>query len=200
MRFAVVVLVAFLLATSAAGARVLTGTPRADTLVGTPRADTMRGLAGSDRLLGGRGDDFLDGGAGRDTIDAGPGNDRVAVSYDGSRDSARCGPGSDVVNADPDDTVARDCELVGRRLSRDPYTDPAAQHETEVEPDSFTAGDTTVAVFQVGRRSDGGATNIGYAVSTNDGATWRSGLLPGLTAASVPPGTSIRASDPVVAY
>src|SRR5262249_54125654 len=81
-----------------------------------------------------------------------------------------------------------------------PYTDPAAQHETEVEPDSFTAGDTTVAVFQVGRRSDGGATNIGYAVSTNDGATWRSGLLPGLTAASVPPGTSIRASDPVVAY
>jgi hypothetical protein len=124
----------------------------------------------------------------------------VAVSYDGARDTVRCGPGADVVNADLTDTVARDCELVGRRLSRDPYRDAAAQHETEVEPDSFTFGRTTVATFQVGRQFEGAATNVGFAVTNDDGQTWRSGLLPGLTAASAPPGVNERASDPVVAY
>ena len=122
------------------------------------------------------------------------------MSYDGARDVVRCGAGVDVVNADLPDTVTRDCELVGRRLSRDPYTTADAQHETEVEPDSFTFGRTTVATFQVGRRFDGAATNAGWAVTTNDGATWRSGLLPGLTTASSPPGRNARASDPVVAY
>src|SRR4029450_7346738 len=106
-----------------------------------------------------------------------------AVSYDGARDTVRCGSGSDVVNADPEDAVRGDCELVGRRLSRDPYTSADAQHETEVEPDSFTFGRTTVATFQVGRRVDGAATNVGYAVTTDDGATWHSELLPGLTVA-----------------
>ncbi len=185
---------------AAAGARVITGTAGDDRLVGTPRADTIRAFAGRDQLLGGPGADFLDGGAGRDTLDGGAGNDLVATSYDGGRDSVRCGSGADVVNADLDDTVARDCELVGRRLSRDPYRDADAQHETEVEPDSFTFGRATVATFQVGRRVDGGATNIGFAVTTDDGSTWRSGLLPGLTEASVPPGQSERASDPAVAF
>ncbi len=124
----------------------------------------------------------------------------MAVSYDGAPDSVRCGSGLDVVNADPTDTVARDCELVGRRLSRDPYRDSVAQHETEVEPDSFTFGRTTVATFQVGRQFEGASTNIGFAVTTNNGLTWRSGLLPGLTAASVPAGVNERASDPVVAF
>jgi hypothetical protein len=57
-----------------------------------------------------------------------------------------------------------------------------------------------VATYQVGRRFDGGATNIGFAVSRDDGRTWQSGLLPGLTVASVPAGPNGRASDPVVAY
>jgi hypothetical protein len=200
LRLAALVLAILLAAGAAASARVVTGTPGNDRLAGTPRADSMNGLAGRDVLLGGGGADFLLGGQGRDTVDAGAGSDLVAVSYDGSRDTVRCGLGSDVVNADLNDRVARDCELVGRRLSRDPYTDPGAQHETEVEPDSFTFGRTTVATFQVGRRVDGGATNVGWAVTTNDGATWRTGLLPGLTAASSPPGPNGRASDPVVAY
>src|SRR5262249_3725094 len=34
----------------------------------------------------------------------------------------------------------------------------------------------------------------------DDGATWRSGLLPGLTEESVPAGVNERASDPAVAY
>jgi hypothetical protein len=200
MRVAAVVLVVALLAAGAASARVVTGTPRNDRLVGTPQADVIRGLAGRDQLLGRAGSDFLEGGPGRDTIDAGPGADRVAVSYDGAPDSVRCGSGLDVVNGDSTDTVARDCELVGRRLSRDPYRDPVAQHETEVEPDSFTFGRTTVAAFQVGRQFEGASTNVGFAVTTDNGLTWRSGLLPGLTAASVPAGVNERASDPVVAF
>jgi hypothetical protein len=200
MRFAAALLVIFFLAAGTAGARVVTGTPGNDRLSGTPRADSLSGLAGRDVLLGGAGADFLLGGPGRDTVDAGPANDLVATSYDGSRDTVRCGPGSDVVNADLTDQVASDCERVGRRLSRDPYTTPDSQHETQVEPDSFTFGRTTVATFQVGRRVDGGATNVGWAVTSNDGATWRSGLLPGLTVASSPAGANQRASDPVVAY
>jgi hypothetical protein len=104
------------------------------------------------------------------------------------------------VNADLLDAVAPDCELVGRRLSRDPYKTTTGQHETQVEPDSLTVGRTTVVTFQVGRRFDGAADNIGYSVSNDDGRTWRSGLLPGLTQASQPVGPHVRASDPVVAY
>ena len=200
MRVLALVVAGLVVAGGTAGARVVTGTPGNDRLVGTPRADALRGLAGSDRLASGSGADFLQGGPGRDTHDAGPGNDLVATSYDGSRDVVRCGAGLDVVNADLPDVVARDCELVGRRLSRDPYTTGDAQHETEVEPDSLTFGRTTVATFQVGRRFDGAATNVGWATTGNDAATWRSGLLPGLTTASVPPGPNTRASDPVVAY
>jgi len=200
MRLLALVLVGLLASVAVAGARTITGTPRDDRLAGTPRGDVMQGFAGRDQLRGGSGADFLQGGPGRDTHDGGPGNDLIASSYDGSRDVVGCGTGLDVVNADLPDTVASDCELVGRRLSRDPYSNDGAQHETEVEPDSFTFGRTTVATFQVGRRFDGAATNVGFAVTTNDGASWRSGLLPGLTVASRPAGVNARASDPVVAY
>jgi RTX calcium-binding nonapeptide repeat (4 copies) len=200
MRTIALVVAGLLLGTAAAAARTIVGSPGNDRLVGTPLADTLAGRAGSDRLSGAAGSDFLLGGPGRDRVDAGPGNDRVSVEYDGALDSVQCGAGTDVVNADAPDTVAGDCELVGRRLSRDPYTNADSQHETEVEPDSFTFGRTTVATFQVGRRFDGAATNIGYAATTNDGRTWTSGLLPGLTTASRPAGPNARASDPVVAY
>jgi hypothetical protein len=191
---------ALLVAVGAAGARVVTGTNGDDRLVGTPKSDTLSGLGGRDVIVAGGGPDLVLAGAGRDSVDAGPGNDLVSLEYDAARDTARCGTGLDTVTADLSDSVHADCELVGRRLSRDPYTNPESQHESEVEPDSFTFGRTTVAVFQVGRRFDGAATNIGFAVTTDDGKTWRSGLLPGLTVASVPPGPHARASDPVVAY
>lgn len=196
---AVLIVLVAVLAGAAEAARV-SGTGGDDRLVGTPGADTAFGLGGRDRIFGLAGADFLHGGPGRDVIDGGPGADRIAVAYDGARDVVRCGPGVDVVNADFLDTVSRDCELVGRRLSRDPYTTADSQHETQVEPDSLTVGRTTVAAFQVGRRFDGAATNIGFAVSTDDGGTWRSGLLPGLTLASIPAGPHQRASDPVVAF
>jgi hypothetical protein len=200
MRLLALVLVGLLAGVAVAGARTISGTPRDDRLTGTPRADVIQGLAGRDQLFGASGADFLQGGPGRDLHDGGPGNDLIASSYDGARDVVRCGTGLDVVNADLPDTVSSDCELVGRRLSRDPYSSDGAQHETEVEPDSFTFGRTTVATFQVGRRFDGAATNVGFAVTTTDGASWRSGLLPGLTVASRPAGANARASDPVVAY
>lgn len=202
MRVAAVILAALAVLglAAAAGARTITGSPRNDTLVGTPRADTIRGLGGRDLLLGRGGADLLDGGLGRDTLDGGPGADRLVSAYDPSRDVVRCGGGADLVNADRFDAVARDCEVVGRRISFDPLRNDGGQHETAVEPDSFTFGRTTVATFQVGRHFEGAATTVGYAVSADDGATWRLGLLPGLTEASVPPGENERASDPAVAY
>jgi len=200
MRLGLTAALVLVLAAAVADARVVQGTPGPDRLVGTARADVLRGLGGNDTLVAFGGTDFVQGGPGRDLHDAGAGNDLIAASYDGARDVVRCGPGLDVVNADLTDTVARDCELVGRRLSRDAYTTPDAQHETQVEPDSLTVGRTTVATFQVGRRFDGAATNIGWATTIDDGRSWRSGLLPGLTVASRPPGANARASDPVVAY
>jgi hypothetical protein len=200
MRAVVFLASAALVLTGTATAKTIVGTARGDTLSGTSRADTILGRAGNDRITGGRGADFLSGGPGRDVLAAGGGNDRISVEYDGARDRVTCGRGRDVVTADAIDVVGSDCELVSRRLSRDPYRDPNSQHESEVEPDSFTFGRTTVSVFQVGRYVDGGAVNIGFAVSQDDGRTWRNGLLPGLTTASTPPGTAARVSDPAVAY
>ena len=200
MRVLVLALAGLLLGAAAAGARTIVGTSGADRLLGTAEADTLAGRAGNDVLAGAGGGDLLVAGGGRDRVDGGPGADLVSVEYDGSRDVVACGPGLDTVTADQLDRVAADCELVGRRLSRDPYTNPESQHETAVEPDSFTFGRTTVAVFQVGRRRDGGASNIGFAVSTDDGRTWISGLLPGVTVLGDPSGPNARASDPVVAY
>src|SRR6185503_1826986 len=75
----------------------------------------------------------------------------------------------------------------------------ATNHQANVEPDSFSNGSTIVASYQVGRIYDGGACAIGFSTSTNNGATWTSGLLPGLTKYSGG-GTFDRATDPAVAY
>jgi hypothetical protein len=57
-----------------------------------------------------------------------------------------------------------------------------------------------VSAFQAGRFFDGGASDIGWATSTNAGSTWKHGFLPGLTVFSTPAGPYPRASDPAVAY
>src|SRR5205085_9254847 len=75
------------------------------------------------------------------------------------------------------------------QLSSDPYTNSTSQHQTEVEPDSYSNGSTIVAVTQVGRFSDGGASDIGWATSTDSGATWHNGFLPGTTVYANPAGT-----------
>lgn len=85
-------------------------------------------------------------------------------------------------------------------VSTDPFTDTQAQHQTEVEPDTFQFGNTIVSAFQTGRVFGGGSSNIGWATSTNGGATWTHGFLPGITANSVPAGPYGQVSDPAVAY
>lgn len=87
-----------------------------------------------------------------------------------------------------------------KRVSTDPYTNTSSQHKTEVEPDNYTYGSTIVNAFQVGRFTDGGASNTGWATSTNNGASWKHGFLPGTTVYAKPAGTYARISDPAVAY
>ena len=67
------------------------------------------------------------------------------------------------------------------KISSDPYTNPSSQHKTQVEPDTFASGSTIVSAFQSGRFFDGGASNIGWATSTNGGSSWQNGFLPGIT-------------------
>ena len=88
---------------------------------------------------------------------------------------------------------------VFRQLSQDSFTDPAAQHMTEVEPGAFSYGSTIVTAFQVARISSGGGDDIGFATSLNAGATWTNGYLPGLTTFGGG-GSNSAASDASVAY
>ncbi len=85
------------------------------------------------------------------------------------------------------------------QISNDTFTNSTSQHETEVEPASYTFGSTIVSVFQVGRFSDGGASDIGFATSTDGGSTWTHGNLPGITKIEGT-GTYDRASDTSVTY
>ena len=123
--------------------------------------------------------------------------DLVPAAF-GATDRVTCLGGRDIVSADLADRVAGDCEVVSRRLSVDPYANADSQHETSVEPDDFAWGDTIVAAFQIGRRANGASANIGTAVSTDDGRTWRRAVLPGLTVNAG--GAEDAASDPAVAY
>jgi BNR repeat-like domain len=86
------------------------------------------------------------------------------------------------------------------QVSTDPYTNSTSQHQTEVEPDSYSNGSTIVAATQVGRFADGGASNIGWATSTDNGTTWKNGFLPGTTVYATPAGSYDRLSDPAVIY
>lgn len=189
-----------LVALAAAGAGTLTGTEGADRLTGTRLADTINGLAGADTIEGRQGSDLIQAGRGRDRVGGGEGSDRIAVHSDDAVDVVACGPGRDVVVAEHRDRVADDCEIVTRQLSRDPYLEPEGQHQTQVEPDSFSYGATMVVVFQSGRYFEGASSNIGWATTRDAGRTWRAGFVPSLTAGSSPPGRADKASDPVVAY
>src|SRR5208337_1724305 len=85
------------------------------------------------------------------------------------------------------------------QLSEDTFTDSPSQHETEVEPGTFSYGSTIVSAFQVARIYGGGGADIGFATSSNGGATWTNGYLPGITIYEGN-GTNSAASDAMVAY
>jgi len=84
------------------------------------------------------------------------------------------------------------------QIAVDPFTNSTSQHKTEVEPDTYSFGSTIVAVAQAGRFFDGGASGISFATSTNNGASWTSGTLPGIT--TFTGGTYARVTDPSIAY
>ena len=175
-----------------AGGALIVGTAGADRLNGTPQPDELYGLGGRDRIDGRAASDLIDGGAGRDRLFGGSGADRLVSSGDLRKDAVTCGTGRDLVNADLLDSVAANCETVSSQISRDTLNGWPAQHETQVEPDSFSFGSTIVTVFQSGRHLDGGAERNGFSTSKNGGRTWRAGLLP--------TGSFERVSDPVIAY
>ena len=85
------------------------------------------------------------------------------------------------------------------RISTDTFPNPTSQHQTEVEPDTFSFGSTIVSAFQVGRFTDGGASDIGWATTIDSGTSWQSGFLPGITT-FFGNGPFDRVSDPSVAY
>jgi hypothetical protein len=86
-----------------------------------------------------------------------------------------------------------------QRVRSDTFTNPTSQHQTVVEPDTFSFGSTTVAAIQMGRFFDGGASDIGFATTTNNGASWTGARLPGITTFAGG-GPYNRATDPSVAY
>lgn len=73
---------------------------------GRDEHDNMAGRGGNDHLVGDTGvfgdvgNDVLNGGPGRDVLDGGPGNDTF-YAQDGEADEIICGPGGDVIHADP---------------------------------------------------------------------------------------------------
>jgi hypothetical protein len=85
-------------------------------------------------------------------------------------------------------------------VSSDPYVNATSFHATEVEPDTFSWGSRLVAAFQSGRFREGGASNIGWATSSDGGSTYTHGFLPATTVFAIPAGPYGRASDPAVAF
>jgi hypothetical protein len=100
------------------------GSRAADVLHGSPRGSDLFGDLGADELIGGRGGDHIAGG-----LIESVGTDSGEL-YPQGHDTIRCGAGSDSVLADRHDTVAHDCEVVGR-----PYCQPDSK-----EPDAGCTG------------------------------------------------------------
>ncbi len=95
-------------------------------------------------------------------------------------------------------TVFAQAQVSLTQLSEDTFTDMPSQHDTEVEPGTFSYGSTIVSAFQVARIYGGGGADIGFATSTDGGTTWTNGYLPGITIYEG--GTNSAASDAAVAY
>ncbi len=86
------------------------------------------------------------------------------------------------------------------KISHDPFTNSSSQHATQVEPDTYSAGNTVISVFQSGRFPNGGSSDIGWATSHDNGTTWKHGFLPGTTPYSKPAGPYSAVSDASIAF
>lgn len=87
------------------------GSSGRDLIVGTADDDVVHGRGGDDVIRTGRGNDRIWAGDGSDRVFAGPGADRITTHGNNAIDVVDCGPGRDVVIADPDDQL-RGCEVV----------------------------------------------------------------------------------------
>jgi Ca2+-binding RTX toxin-like protein len=90
--------------------------------------DTLVGAAGNGFLFGFGGNDDLSDVGGIDTLDAGTGDDAID-SVDGAVDHDVCGPGTDKVTKDANDTVDADCADT-TTPPVDPPTDPPSTPPT----------------------------------------------------------------------
>lgn len=96
-------------------------------------------------------------------------------------------------------TSAQAAATIVQPVSSDPFTNSTSQHQTQVEPATFSYGSTVVSAFQSGRfAKDGGASGIRWVTSFDAGLTWKGGTLPSITVYAG--GSYARASDAVVAY
>jgi Ca2+-binding RTX toxin-like protein len=73
--------------------------------------DRIYGGPSGDTIYGKNGDDYLDGRRGKDTISGGDGDD-IIITNDDEADVVRCGRGTDRVEGDQFDKIAKDCERV----------------------------------------------------------------------------------------
>ena len=80
-------------------------------------------------------------------------NDRIDV-IGGGANTVSCGKGVDVVTADPEDRIARDCEIVSRRISIDTIVATDGQHQTEVEPDAAARAGADAYLIVAGDLAD----------------------------------------------
>jgi hypothetical protein len=95
-------------------------------------------------------------------------------------------------------SLAASASIPVLKIATDPFTNSTSQHKTVVEPDSFFFGSTGVAAAQAGRFFDGGSSGIVFARSIDNGTSYTSGTLPGITVFQG--GPFARVTDPSVAH
>lgn len=88
------------------------------------------------------------------------------------------------------------------KVSTDRFTTSGFQHKTEVEPQTYSFGNTVISAFQVGRvgTQGVGSEDIGFSTSLDGGTTWQHGVLPGITKGQNPNNRYDGVSDPSVAF
>lgn len=117
---------------------LVSGGPGADVLVDNPNTQfgaprrSLDGGSGADIIAVAPSEPVPSGG---DVISAGNGNDRIGVYGDGRADEVDCGPGFDIVFADPADVVARNCEMRVASALQSPAVDQAL-----ADAEAFRAG------------------------------------------------------------
>jgi Ca2+-binding RTX toxin-like protein len=110
-----------------------------DRLIGGDVGDVLDGGPGHDEISGNGGGDWITGGAGADVVSGDTGDDRFEL-IDGEADLARCGDGTDQVNADDADALDNECETVHR--GSPPADDPPPPDPPPSDPPSSTGGAT----------------------------------------------------------